>query len=138
MTEAHAAAAAGECSKSCGSVCSLSEQRPEVAMTDVPAGAVSKDPAEERPQMARTQVAGSQLAGNQMAGNLAVFAVAGPVAAGVAANGALAQAGAAAAATTCHGAGVHASLPPTAVAQQHVAVGCMLVEQGVASGWAAG
>lgn len=108
-------------------------------MTHVPAGAASKDHAEERPQMAGSQVAGSQMAGNQMAGNHAIFAAAGPVAAVVAANGAVAHAAAAAAAAaTCHDAGVHANLPPTAIAQQNSAAGCMLVGQGLASGWAAG
>ncbi len=128
LTEAHAAAAAaGQCSRS---LCSRWEQRPGVAMTGVPADAVSKDLAAERPRMV-----GSQMAGNWMGGNLAVFAVAGPVAAVVAANGAVA--GAAAAAAAFHDAGVHASLP-MAVAQQDLAAGCMLVEQGLASGWDAG
>lgn len=99
-------------------------------MTGVPADAVSKDLAAERPRMAA-----SQMAGSWMGGILAVFAVAGPVAAVVAANGAVA--GAAAAAAAFHDAGVHASLP-MAVAQQDLAAGCMLVEQGLASGWDAG
>jgi len=135
LTEAHAAAAAaaaaGQCSKS---LCSRWEQRPGVAVTGVPADAVSKDLAAERPRMAA-----SQMAGSWMGGILAVFAVAGPVAAVVAANGAVAGAAAAAAAAAAafHDAGVHASLP-MAVAQQDLAAGCMLVEQGLASGWDAG
>ena len=90
-----------------------------------------------------------------MAENLAVSAVAGPVASAVAAaNGAVAYAAAAAAAAAAavvvaaaaaavvvaaaalHDA-VHASLP-AAIAQQHLAAGCKLVEQGSASCWAAG
>ena len=76
-----------------------------------------------------------------MAENLAVSAVAGPVASAVAAaNGAVAYAAAAAAAAVAAAAlhnAVSANLP-AAIAQQHLAAGCKLVEQGLASGWAAG